>query len=104
MELDPIAPIAEEVTSTSTSSTVTRGLHHSSHIQEKCGPVQNVIAYQRKMNKNIEILDLRIFLLKPPIFAYLPVYKDYNILGTESNDNIGPSNKSEDIKLVQFGR
>ena len=56
------------------------------------------------INKNIEILDLRIFLLIPPIFAYLPVYKDYNILGTESNDNIGPSNKSEDIKLVQFGR
>ena len=56
------------------------------------------------MNKNIEILDLQIFLLIPPIFAYLPVYKDYNILGTESNDNIGPSNKSKDIKLVQFGR
>ena len=39
-----------------------------------------------------------------PIFTYLPVYKDYNILGTESNDNIGPSNKSEDIQLTQFGR
>ena len=75
---------------------------------------RNVVQFKMSLRTNEKwIKTLRFWIYEyfswylqeiPPIFAYLPVYKDYNILGTESNDNIGPSNKSEDIKLVQFGR